>query len=84
MQKWMIFLRETDGVYFVWNGEFPISFSPGYKESRLWSSNTCTEGTITDQEIDMLNTAMKGRFRRFTIPGHGYYQVVSRGEFKEL
>lgn len=87
----MIFMRESDGVHFLWNGEHPIRISPieikDYAAARdpdhspKWHHD---HGQLPDIEWAILDLAMKSRVRGFSISEYGRYQVVARGEFKGL
>jgi hypothetical protein len=81
MKKWMIFMRESDGIHFLWNGEHPIRISPISAGNDRWHHS---HGELPTEEIYLLNDTMNSRARGFTIYQRGRYQIVARGEFKEL
>jgi hypothetical protein len=81
MKKWMIFMREGDGMHFLWNGSYPVGISPNSGDEGCWHARG---EDIPETEKTLLNDMVNSRARGFTIPEHGRYQVVARGPFKEL
>lgn len=93
MKKWMIFIRESDGTYFLYNGEGCIRISPvdflvtdahisGEDQSPRWHHDY---GELPEPEISNLDKALVSkRTTIFQIKGYGRYQVIARGEFKGL
>lgn len=90
----MIFMRERDGAHFLWNGEHPIGISPcnegvytskqefiEHCQTLLWHHKA---GEVPNKEEILLDKALHSKTRTFTIPGQGRYQIIARGEFKEL
>ena len=86
-------MRDRDGIHFLYNGEGCIRISRAspvddMKEEEAHYSHTRwhhTYGELPDNEIDELNQIMNKPGKRvFELKGYGRYQVVARGEFKEL
>lgn len=92
MKKWMIFRRESDGAYFLFNGEGCIRVSSAAEIDKttdgklLWSSKWHHDyGELPREEILILeDTLNRPRKAIFEIKDRGRYQVVARGEFKGL
>lgn len=86
MKKWMIFMRESDGIHFLFNGEGCIRVScindySEYAEIPKWHHEY---GQLPNTEWAIMNQASKSkRLRGFILGDRGRYQIVARGEFKE-
>lgn len=82
MQKWMVFFRCSDGIHFLYNGEGCIPVSPDNNDGLRWHHDY---GELPQSEILILeDTLNRPRKHVFEIKGYGIYQVIARGEFKEL
>lgn len=88
----MILMRESDGIHFLWNGDYPIRISPPGRQPKPWKSGETVDtsgwhheyGLQPTQEQYLLNGIMDSHLRIFTIPQWGRYHVVARGQFKEV
>lgn len=86
MKKWMIFKRESDGAYFLYNGEGCIRVSTIYgfvktEETPKWHHDY---EWFPDIEKTILNELLDNPKRRvFQLLGRGRYYITARGEFQE-
>lgn len=82
-------MRESDGIYFLYNGEGCVRVSPfiymdvpepnnEVDESAMWHREY---GKIPDIEKTILNELLHNNQRVFKFPGYGRYQVIARGTF---
>lgn len=87
-KKWMIFMRCSDGIHFLWNGEGCLRVSPlggAIPSNETYDSRWHNiYGELPESECNLLNDTMNSRARGFTILQHGRYQIIARGEFKAL
>ena len=89
--KWMVFLRETDGHHFLWNGEGCLRVSPIGEQAAAGEDPPLAPrwhydyGCLPQDEINTLDNSMNNkRARKFSLPGYGRYRIIARGEFEQL
>ena len=86
-------MRASDGIHFLWNGEGCVRVSPldlQYQSKSLGATVDSPRwhheyGELPRDEFLLLeDTLNRPRRCLFEIKGHGHYQVIARGEFREL
>lgn len=82
-KKWMIFMRESDGTHFLYNGEGCVRASPVPKQENIPSWHD-KYGELDPTEKLLLDSTLDSpRKKIFELIGYGRYQVIARGEFRE-
>lgn len=81
-KQYMIFYRESDVEYYLFNGEWVLSISPGAKAFGNFTDSNTTDEILfnTNTYLPVLATIM-GTTKRFFIVNKQRYRIVERSTF---
>lgn len=79
-KHWMIFYREADGNHFLFNGEWPISITPG---GNAYGGTDTGFKKRVEKDVPILNEIMSSKKRLFKINQQRYI-IIARGNFVEI